>query len=391
VSETSAGNVQAYDTERGSPRQATSTAPYHEPGTGPLPGRQADRPRTDLTGAPPQGEPGAGALPIEAAAFGRQQAPGQAPGQTTGQAPGQATAQATGPVSRAGVETTPGLEPLPPPNANPPPMGSYGMQPRLSSPAAQSLPSAAPPPASAAVPLAAPVAAPAASSPSPTQAPPPAAPAPPAAPPADIYPAAKSGGYGTPRTRVYERPATEGYGQAATAQAPDDEITVLSAPVSAGDRDNRDNRAEQVAAGPPLVAVVKGRVQIEDEVVEKVAGLAAVEVAGVADLGGNIARAFEAARDHLGAGHRRGTQGVRARIEDRQVAIHVVIVIEYGAVVMEVAKAVKANVARAVSHMLGLRVVEVNVTVDDVSMPRHPAAARAADTQGAAQVTDPFA
>ena len=47
-----------------------------------------------------------------------------------------------------------------------------------------------------------------------------------------------------------------------------------------------------------------------------------------------------------------------------------VIVIEYGAIVMEVAKAVKANVARAVNHMLGLRVVEVDVTVDRVAMPR---------------------
>jgi len=128
---------------------------------------------------------------------------------------------------------------------------------------------------------------------------------------------------------------------------------------------------------------VKGRVEIEDEVVEKVAGLAAVEVAGVSDLGGNLARAFEAVRQHVGAGQRRGTQGVQVRIEDRQVWIHVVIVIEYGAVVMDVARAVKANVARAVSHMLGLRVVEVNVTLDDVVMPRpgHPAAGGAADPE----------
>lgn len=377
MSETSAGNVQAYDTERGSPRQAPSTAPYHEQGTGSLPGRQADRSRADLTGAPPQGEPGAGPLPIEAAAFGRPQTTAPATGHTTG--------QAAAPANRAAVEAAPALEPLPPQSANPPPMGTYGMQPRLSSPAAQSPAPAAPSPPSAPMPLAAPVAAPAASPPSPAQAAAAAAPAPPVAPPADIYPAAKSDVYGTPRTRIYDRPAPDGYGQAATAQAPDDEITVLSTPMSTG------NRAEQVATGPAPVAVVKGRVQIEDEVVEKVAGLAAVEVAGVADLGGNIARAFEAARDHLGVGHRRGTQGVRARIEDRQVAIHVVIVIEYGAVVMEVAKAVKANVARAVSHMLGLRVVEVNVTVDDVAMPRHPVAARAADTPGAEQVTDPFA
>ncbi len=124
---------------------------------------------------------------------------------------------------------------------------------------------------------------------------------------------------------------------------------------------------------------MKGRVEIEDDVVEKVAGLAAVEVDGVADLGGNAARTLETVREPVGVGHRRGAQGVHARIEDRQVAIHVVIVIEYGAVVMEAAKAVKANVARTVSHMLGLRVIEVNVTVDDVAMPHAKAGARLAD------------
>jgi uncharacterized alkaline shock family protein YloU len=124
-----------------------------------------------------------------------------------------------------------------------------------------------------------------------------------------------------------------------------------------------------VATAQP-VAVVKGRIDIEDEVVEKVAGMAAVEVAGVSELGGNLARAFEAVREHVGVGQKRGTQGVRAKVEDRQVWIHVVIVIDYGAVVMDVARAVKANVARAVSHMLGLRVVEVDVTVDDVAVPR---------------------
>jgi uncharacterized alkaline shock family protein YloU len=95
-----------------------------------------------------------------------------------------------------------------------------------------------------------------------------------------------------------------------------------------------------------------------------------VAVAGVSDLGGNLARAFESMREHVGVGHKRGTQGVRAKVEDRQAWIHVVIAIEYGAVVMDVARAVKANVARAVSHMLGLHVVEVDVTVDDVAMPR---------------------
>ncbi|MFI9555452.1 Asp23/Gls24 family envelope stress response protein [Nonomuraea endophytica] len=132
--------------------------------------------------------------------------------------------------------------------------------------------------------------------------------------------------------------------------------------------------AEQTEQTEPTSspAVVKGRIKVADEVVEKVAALAALEVAGVADMGGDLARAFESVRDRIGIGSRRGNQGVSAEIQDRQVAVNLVIVVEYGHVVMEVAAEVKTNVARTVSRMLGMRVTEVNVTVDDVRLPGEP-------------------
>jgi uncharacterized alkaline shock family protein YloU len=123
------------------------------------------------------------------------------------------------------------------------------------------------------------------------------------------------------------------------------------------------------AGGGGSAAVVKGRITIEDEVAEKVAALAALEVDGVADLGGDIERTIESVRSRIGVGQRRGNQGVRAKVTDRQVAIDVIIVVEYGRIALEVANAVKANVARAANHMLGMRVTEVNVTVDDVRLP----------------------
>jgi uncharacterized alkaline shock family protein YloU len=121
--------------------------------------------------------------------------------------------------------------------------------------------------------------------------------------------------------------------------------------------------------GPTAGAVVKGRIKVADEVIEKVAALAALEVAGVADMGGDLARAFESVRDRIGVGSRRGNQGVSAQVQDRQVAVSLTIVVEYGHVVMDVASEVKTNVARSVSRMLGMRVMEVNVTVDDVRLP----------------------
>jgi uncharacterized alkaline shock family protein YloU len=137
-------------------------------------------------------------------------------------------------------------------------------------------------------------------------------------------------------------------------------------------------------AAPGRTAVVKGRIKIEDEVAEKVAALAALEVDGVADLGGDIERTIETVRSRIGVGQRRGNQGVRAKVTEREVAIDVIIVVEYGRIALEVATAVKANVARAANHMLGMRVTEVNVTVDDVRLPGEQVprgAARDADAE----------
>jgi uncharacterized alkaline shock family protein YloU len=128
--------------------------------------------------------------------------------------------------------------------------------------------------------------------------------------------------------------------------------------------------ASAAANGPQrLAAVVKGRIEVADEVVEKVAALAAIEVEGVADLGGDFERALESVRDRIGIGHKRGDQGVKARIVGREVTVDVVVMVEYGHVVMDVARQVQTNVAVQTHRMLGLNVVEVNVTVDDVKLP----------------------
>jgi uncharacterized alkaline shock family protein YloU len=121
---------------------------------------------------------------------------------------------------------------------------------------------------------------------------------------------------------------------------------------------------------PPTTQEVKGRIEVADEVVEKVAALAAMEVPGVADLGGDIARALESVRERIGVGQKRGDQGIKAKVEDREVSVDVTIVIEYGYVVMDVARQVKNNVANQTGRMLGLRVTEVNVKVDDVKLPQ---------------------
>jgi len=128
------------------------------------------------------------------------------------------------------------------------------------------------------------------------------------------------------------------------------------------------------SAPPPASAggraSVKGQIHIEDEVVEKIAALAALEVSGVAALGGRreASETMEEVRRRIG-GDARAESGVRALVSGDEITLEVSLVVEYGSVVFDVARTVKNNVARSVGKMLGMKVASVDVTVADVRMP----------------------
>lgn len=110
-----------------------------------------------------------------------------------------------------------------------------------------------------------------------------------------------------------------------------------------------------------------GKTVIADGVVAKVAGIAAREVAGVYALGGGGARAFGAIRDVINATDL--AQGVKVEVGETQAAADLTIVVEYPAPIQEVASNVRAAVAGAITRLVGLQVVEVNVEVNDVHVP----------------------
>jgi uncharacterized alkaline shock family protein YloU len=110
------------------------------------------------------------------------------------------------------------------------------------------------------------------------------------------------------------------------------------------------------------------KTSIADSVVSKIAGIATREIAGVHSMGTGAARALGAIRDKLpGSGPARGiTQGVSVEVGERQAAIDLDVVVEYGVPIVDVANAVRDNVSSRVERMTGLEVTEVNVTVDDI-------------------------
>ncbi|TRW86353.1 Asp23/Gls24 family envelope stress response protein [Mycolicibacterium sp. 018/SC-01/001] len=122
------------------------------------------------------------------------------------------------------------------------------------------------------------------------------------------------------------------------------------------------------AATGPLVTT-QGSTTIADVVVSKIAGLAAREVHGVHDLGGNASRAVGALRDRIPGASTNYSQGVSVEVGEKQAAIDLDIVAEYGVSISDVAAGIRRNVIAALERMTGLEVVEVNITVHDVHVP----------------------
>ncbi|MFH8290126.1 Asp23/Gls24 family envelope stress response protein [Streptomyces sp. NPDC018059] len=132
-------------------------------------------------------------------------------------------------------------------------------------------------------------------------------------------------------------------------------------------------------AGEP--AATRGKTSIADVVVVKIAGMAAREIPGVFDMGGGLSRTIGAVRDRVPGGRPNVGRGVKVEVGERQTAIDLDIVVEYGVPITDVAHDVRENVIGAVERITGLEVVEVNVAVNDVRLPDDETADSAGETR----------
>jgi len=104
-----------------------------------------------------------------------------------------------------------------------------------------------------------------------------------------------------------------------------------------------------------------GSIRIADEVVGIIAGMAATEVSGVAGMSaglvGGIAEML---------GKKNLAKGVKVEVGEREAAVDLYIIVEYGVRIPDIALRVQENVKRGIESMTGLDVVEVNVHVQGV-------------------------
>ena len=111
-----------------------------------------------------------------------------------------------------------------------------------------------------------------------------------------------------------------------------------------------------------------GTTTIAELVVTKVASIAAREVPGVYALGGGATRALGAVTQRVGIGDER-TQGVAVEVGEREAAVDLTLVIEFGESIPQVSSRVRENIIRRIEGICGLTVTEVNVTVNDLYFP----------------------
>ncbi len=111
-------------------------------------------------------------------------------------------------------------------------------------------------------------------------------------------------------------------------------------------------------------ATEKGNICISEDVIATIVGAAITEIDGVDGL------AYTVGDDIMEfIGRKNLSKGVKVSFEDDKITVDVLLMVDFGCVVTEVAQNVQSSVSNALEAMTGLSPT-VNVHVSGVSFPR---------------------
>lgn len=108
-----------------------------------------------------------------------------------------------------------------------------------------------------------------------------------------------------------------------------------------------------------------GNVSFANDVVATIAGLATIEIDGVAGMSGG----FSGGLAEL-LGRKNLTKGVKVEVGKEECAIDLYIVVKYGTEIPSICKSIQTNVKKAVETMTGLRVIEINIHIQGVHIEK---------------------
>ena len=104
-------------------------------------------------------------------------------------------------------------------------------------------------------------------------------------------------------------------------------------------------------------------IQISNDVIAVIAGVAVSEVSGVAGMAGGFAGGIT----EVFSGKKNLAKGIKVDATETEAKIDVNIIVEYGTRIPDVAFEIQNRVKKAVESMTGLKVEEVNVHVQGVN------------------------
>ena len=105
-----------------------------------------------------------------------------------------------------------------------------------------------------------------------------------------------------------------------------------------------------------------GQITINEDVLLKVAGYAALECYGI------VAMSSKRAKDGFveWLGRENLTKGVRVNVTDGGIDIDLFIIVEYGISIVEVCNIIKSQVCYKIENMTGAKVRRVNISVEGI-------------------------
>ena len=125
---------------------------------------------------------------------------------------------------------------------------------------------------------------------------------------------------------------------------------------------SEDNKEEGVELEEEIKTENEG-IQISNDVVAVIAGVAVSEVQGVYGMAGGFAGGIS----EVFSGKKNMAKGIKVDVEGDKAKIDVNIIVEYGSRIPDVAFEIQNRVKKSVENMTGLKVEEVNVHVQGVN------------------------
>lgn len=108
-----------------------------------------------------------------------------------------------------------------------------------------------------------------------------------------------------------------------------------------------------------------GTVEISEDVISIIAGVAAMEVNGVSAMSGGFTGSLT---EMLGM--KNLSKGVKVELEDNRAIIDVYIVVDYGKNLREIGEAVQKSIKEAIETMTDLIVEAINVNVHGINFSK---------------------